>query len=66
MKKLGKKVHNSMETIEAYACTCADCSFCSCSYAGCGNNTAVMVSNFTNNQNAADATLFNYGYYTGT
>ena len=47
MKKLGKKVHNYQETIEAYACGCG-CS-CTCSkscdyYTDCGSMTTAMVS----------------------
>ena len=41
MKKLGKKIHNSKSTIEAYA-TCS--SYCHCDYAACGNMTTTMVS----------------------
>ncbi len=41
MKKLGKKLHNSKSTIEAYA-TCS--SYCHCDYAACGNMTTTMVS----------------------
>ncbi len=65
MKKLGKKIHNNMETIEAYACGCSNCSSCSCNYAVCGNNTSSMANIYTSNSNNADNTLYNYGYLTG-
>ncbi|EPR07706.1 CLI_3235 family bacteriocin precursor [Ruminiclostridium papyrosolvens] len=50
MKKLGKKIHNGMETIEAYWCVCSYCGNCACSYSSCGDTT-VMVNILQNNRN---------------
>lgn len=69
MKKLGKKVHNSMETIEAYACGCGCSCTCSksCDYStDCGSMTTVMVSlmqgsynyNYSNNSNPITNSIF--------
>lgn len=51
MKKLGKKLHNCQNTIEAYA----NCySYCHCDYEACGNTSAMVnlmanVRNYVNN-----------------
>ena len=34
MKKLGKKLHNAIETVEAYCFSCDNCG-CGCDCAGC-------------------------------
>lgn len=72
MKKLGKKVHKSMETIEAYACRCG----CSCSCANvcdyttnCGSNTSSMVNGMMSTPNIQSSDYYkanNDGLASGT
>lgn len=67
MKKLGKKLYEVEETIEAYACSCRSCD-CGCA---CGCSGIFMMSNMytadvkagidaLNSDNASDSTSNNY------
>jgi putative bacteriocin precursor len=45
MKKLGKKFHETKETIESYTCYCS----CNCNPTTCGSNTSAIANTGSSN-----------------